>query len=107
MFTNFFYTLKEKKVPTGLRDPNSNPELLTQIRDKGVLSVLEEKFPRVRGIRETRILGRPTPEPKRELELKGEPVGEVEGEGMTHSIERSLEAIYMENPVKKIHAEAI
>jgi len=64
-------TLNEKRVPTGVRD--SNPELLTQIREQGVLTVLEEKFPRVKEIRQTRFLGRPASESEREPK---EPVGE-------------------------------
>ena len=63
---------------------------LKEIREKGVLSVLEEKFPRVKELRGRGILSRREP--------TGEPRGEVAGEMQEHVI---LEV------EKGVHGEAI
>jgi len=59
-----------------IREGGSGPELRKEIQDKGVLKVLDEKFPRVREIRERGILASLTPEPKKDSKPRGEPVGE-------------------------------
>jgi len=59
-----------------IREGGSGPELRKEIQDKGVLKVLEEKFPRVREIRERRILASLTPEPRGDSEPRGEPIRE-------------------------------
>jgi len=58
-----------------IREGGSGLELRKEIQEKGVLTVLEEKFPRVREMRERGILASLTPEPKRDFEPKGEPTG--------------------------------
>lgn len=68
--------IREKGVLGALGGSSHSPELLKEVREKGVLKVLGEKFPRVKEIRERRLLRRGSPEPK------GEVAGEIEGEGM-------------------------